>query len=243
VTDRSTLESELDVSRATAYRQTAALVKEGLLEQTSRGHLTTDGGAAVLDAADRFERSPAAADRLGPLLERLSPPELSENLHLFADATVIAVDSKAPYAIEQHVGSIIADSRERIYGAPTSFGSPVTLTRTVGRIKSGVDFEWALPEAILERLEGQYGELHETVLAHDNTAVYVTENVVDLSLYDDTVVLTGFDADRGTLPSPRPTTPRPSTGPEPSSRPTASAVHGWPEPTTTTPASLKFTKH
>ncbi|ELZ88660.1 hypothetical protein C441_18147 [Haloferax sulfurifontis ATCC BAA-897] len=196
---RSTLETELGVSRATVYRQTAALVDEGLLERTSRGYRTTGAGAAVLDATDRFERSLAAADRLKALLEHLSPPVLTENLHLFADATVMAADSESPYAIEQHLESVIGDADERIYGAATSFGSPVTLARTVDRVEAGVDFEWALPQAVLTRLKRQHGELHETVRAHDNTAVYVTEDVIDLSLYDDTLVLTGFDADRGTL--------------------------------------------
>ncbi|WP_233517308.1 MULTISPECIES: helix-turn-helix transcriptional regulator [Haloferax] len=197
--DRSALEIELDVSRATVYRQTAALVDEGLLERTNRGYRTTGAGAAVLDAADRFERSLAAAGRLKPLLEHLSPPALTENLHLFADATVMAVDSESPYAIEQHLESVISDVDERIYGAATSFGSPVTLARTVDRVEGGVDFEWALPQAVLERLERQHGELHETVRSHENAAVYVTEDVIDLSLYDDTLVLTGFDTDRGTL--------------------------------------------
>ncbi|WP_233509332.1 MULTISPECIES: winged helix-turn-helix domain-containing protein [unclassified Haloferax] len=197
--DRSTLETELDVSRATVYRQTSALVDEGLLKRTNRGYRTTGAGTAVLDAAERFERSLAAADRLKPLLEHLSPSVLTENLHLFADATVMAVDPESPYAIEQRLESVISDVDERIYGAATSFGSPVTLARTVDCVEGGVDFEWALPQAVLERLECQHGELHETVRAHDNASVYVTEDVVDLSLYDDTLVLTGFDTDRGTL--------------------------------------------
>ena len=197
--DRSTLEAELDVSRATVYRQTAALVDEGLLERTAAGYRTTGPGEAIVDAATRFERSLAAADRLGPLLEHCSPPALTESLHLFADATVMEADPEAPYAIEQHLESIIADTTERMYGAATSFGSPMVLTRIVDRVEAGVEFEWALPQEVLDRLENQHGELHATVRAHDNTAVYVTEDVVDLSLFDDTLVLTGFDADRGTL--------------------------------------------
>jgi len=132
---------------------------------------------------------------ISPLLSRFSPSEPSAE----TEPTVLEADSEAPYGIEQRLGAIIADASERICGAATSFGSPMTLSRTVDRVEAGVDFEWALPQAVLERLERQHDELHATVLPHDNTAVYVTEEVIDLSLYDDTLVLTGFDADRGTL--------------------------------------------
>src|SRR6056297_3638904 len=53
---------------------------------------------SALDAADRFERSLAAADRLGPLLEHLSTPELTRNIHLFVDADLAVATPQNPNA-------------------------------------------------------------------------------------------------------------------------------------------------
>jgi len=67
-------------------------------------------------------------------------------------------------------------------------------------VEAGVEFEWALPPAVLDQLDRQHGDLHAIVRARENTAVYAVETVsVELCLYDQTVVLTGFDDDSGTL--------------------------------------------
>lgn len=197
---RSTIAERADCSRTTAYRATTELVEEGLLGKADDGYRLTGFGTTTLDRIEQFRAALDGARQLRPVLDHIDAPVLRANVHLFADATVIEADSEAPYAIEQHLESIIANANERIYGVSTSFGSPITLTRTVDRVEAGVEFEWGLPRAILDRLESQHGDLHTTVRAHQNTTVHVVEDaVVDFSLYDDTLVLTGFDSNRGTL--------------------------------------------
>ncbi|WP_231185148.1 helix-turn-helix domain-containing protein [Haladaptatus sp. DYF46] len=197
---RSTIAERADCSRTTAYRATTELVEHGLLEQADGGYLLTGFGTTALDRIERFRAALDGARRLRPVLDCIDAPVLRSNTHLFTDAVVMEADSEAPYAIEQRLESIIANASERIYGVSTSFGSPITLTRTVDRVESGVDFEWGLPRAVLERLENQHGDLHTRIRTHQNTTVHVVEDpVVDFSLYDDTLVLTGFDEDRGTL--------------------------------------------
>jgi len=197
---RSAIAERADCSRATAYRATTDLEARGLLEKGADGYRLTGSGRAALTHVEQLRASVDGARHLEPVLEYVDSPRLVENVDLFTDATVIEADAEAPYAIEQHLESIIAGASERIYGAAKSFGSPALLARTVERVEAGVEFEWALPRAVLDRLDRQHGELHATVQAHDNTTVYVVEDVpVDFSCYDDTLVLTGFDADRGTL--------------------------------------------
>ena len=196
----STIAERADCSRTTAYRATADLEDRGVLERTDGGYRLTNLGVTVLGHVERFRATLDGARHLRPVLDCIDTPELRENTRLFADATVMVATPDAPYAIEQHLESIIADADECIYGGATSFGSPTTLARTVERVEAGVEFEWALPRAVLDRIVSQHGELHATVRAHDNATVYVLEDVVvDFSVYDDTLVLTGFDDDRGTL--------------------------------------------
>jgi predicted transcriptional regulator len=197
---RSTIAERAGCSRTTAYRATTDLAARGLLEQVEGGYRLTGLGTTVLGRIERLRAELDGARRLRPVLDCIDAPELRANTHLFADATVVAADAGAPYAVEQHVESTIADASERIYGAASSFGSPTTLTRTVERIEAGVEFAWALPQVVLDRLVRQHGALHERVLARDTTSVYVVEEVpVDFSVYDDTLALTAFDPDRGTL--------------------------------------------
>ncbi|WP_082256246.1 winged helix-turn-helix domain-containing protein [Haloferax sp. ATB1] len=197
---RSTIAERAGCSRTTAYRATTDLERRGLVEQANGGYRLTGLGSTLLDCVDGFREAVDGARRLRPVLARIDAAELRENTRLFADATVVEADPEAPYAVEQHLDTLIADTSDRICGAATSFGSPGLLARTVERVEAGVEFEWALPTAVLDRLERQHGELHATVLAHDNAAAYVVDDVaVDFSCYDDTLVLTAFDAGRGTL--------------------------------------------
>jgi predicted transcriptional regulator len=197
---RSTIAERADCSRTTAYRATTELVERGLLERDGEGYRLTGFGTAALDRLEELQRGLDGARRLQPVLECNDEQVLREHVHLFSEATVLEADAEAPYAIEQRLTSIIADTSERIHGVSTSFGSPITLTRTLERVEAGVEFEWGLPQVVLERLEGQHREMHTTVRSHDNTTVYVLEDVVvDLSFYDSTLVITGFDGDRGRL--------------------------------------------
>lgn len=197
---RAAIAERADCSRTTAYRATTSLTDRDLLEQVDGGYRLTGFGATVLDRIERFRAELDGARHLRPVLEHMDAPELRENAHLFTDATIMEASLAAPYAVEQHLEGIIADVSERIVGGASSFGSPMTLAQTVDRVEAGVEFAWALPRAVLQRLDRQHGDLHATVRAHDNTTVHVVEDVtVDCSLYDDTLVLTGFDEERGTL--------------------------------------------
>jgi len=198
---RSGIAEEAGCSRTTAYRATTDLTDRGLLEQVDGGYRLTGLGRTALDSIERFHAEVEGARHLEPVLAHVDAAELREHMHLFADATVMEASPEAPYAIERHVESVIAEVSERIHGISNSFGSPAVLSQIVDRVEAGVDFEWAFPEAVHERIERQQSEHDARLSAQDNTTVYVVEDVVvDVSLFDDTLVLAGFD-DRGTLGS------------------------------------------
>jgi len=206
--DRSALEADLEISRATAYRQTTELVEEGLLEQTAGGYRTTGSGKAALDAADRFERSLAAADRLGPLLEHLSTPELTRNIYLFADADLAVATPQNPNApIEPWLDRFESFDYSRslvVAGCP-----PAITEQGVNHATNDVDFEAVCTPLALQADQNASKEAFETIATAEGPSLYTHPDLpFTMGIIDESVIIIGFDTET-TLPVASITTDRP----------------------------------
>ena len=193
--DRSTLEDELDVSRATIYRQTSALTDEGLLERSSAGYQTTGPGEAIVDATTRFERSLDAIDQLQPILNELSAPELTHNLHLFADAEVAVATPQHPNApLEAWLDRFESFDYSRslvVAGCP-----PAITKQGVEHALNNVDFEAICTPLALQADQNASEEAFETIATAEGPSLYTHPGLpFTMGIIDDEVIIAGFDAE------------------------------------------------
>ncbi|WP_439028034.1 helix-turn-helix transcriptional regulator [Haloarchaeobius sp. DT45] len=197
---RSRIADRAGCSRATAYRATNELQERGLLERTAEGYRTTGVGSAMVHQVRRFREGLDGAEQIAPLLRYVDAPLLVQNTNRLRDATVVESTAAKPYAVEQHIESVIAGTDREIVGATVSFGSPRTLELTYEQVCDGVVFEWTFPSRVLDRLQRQHTAVAGDVMDHENTAFYAADEVtLDLAIYDETLVLLGFDDERGVV--------------------------------------------
>jgi len=129
-----------DFSRTTVYRSTVALTKRGLLEKTPAGYQTTPLGVALLAAGDSFASGVDALDRLEPLFERVSHPDLLEHAHLLTDARVVVADASNPYrVVERAMERFEATTRSR--GTLASTTAAEAMDRAVPSMDDKESFE------------------------------------------------------------------------------------------------------
>ncbi|WP_423744363.1 winged helix-turn-helix domain-containing protein (plasmid) [Haladaptatus sp. SPP-AMP-3] len=198
--DRTTITERAECSRATAYRATTELEEQGLVEKSSDGYRLTRSGTAILEQIQQFQTRLDGSRHLEPLLEHVTAPELVENVHLFTDATVIEADPSAPYAIEQHLESIIRDTNRELVGATSSFGSPTVMESTYEIIRGGIDVEWIITPSAFDGVRAQHRDGHDTLGELDTTATYFVDDLpLDFAIYDDTLVVAGFDDRTGVI--------------------------------------------
>ncbi|WP_231608272.1 MULTISPECIES: helix-turn-helix transcriptional regulator [Haloferax] len=197
--DRSTLQDELDISRATAYRWTSALTDEQLLEQTPAGYQTTGAGCAVADAVSRFERTIAAVDQLEPLLAQISAPELTRHVHLFADADLHVATPQHPNApIEPWLEHFTSFDRSRslvVAGCP-----PKITEQGIEHAQNDVDFEAICTPLALEADRNASKNAFDTIASADAPDLYTHPGLpFTMGIIDDVVIVGGFD-DETSLP-------------------------------------------
>lgn len=191
--ERSTLTSELDISRATAYRWTSALTEEGLLERTRNGYRSTPAGAAVADAVGQFERTLAAVDRLRPLVAAISAPELTRNLDLLADATLAVATPQNPNEPTElwleHFSSF-----DRFRGMVEA-GCPPEITRQgVEHAMSGAAFEVICTPQAFEADQTGNSASADAIASAESAALYSHPGVpFSMAIVDEVVLLVGFD--------------------------------------------------
>lgn len=80
---------------------TVALEAQGLLEDTADGYRTTPRGTALSALTETYFGGIDAIERLQPLFESVSHPELVEHAYLLTDATVPVVDPENPYLVAE----------------------------------------------------------------------------------------------------------------------------------------------
>jgi len=191
--DRSTLEARFDISRATAYRQTAALIDQGLLESTPEGYQPTGPGAALAAAADRFERSVEAINHLEPLLETVAAPDLSKHIHLFADGEIAVAEPTNPSRPVDHWLEHFADC-ERVRGLVTIGGITGPTKRGVKHAHAGTDIDVVYTPVALQAHANATTEAFETILAAGNVTISTHPDLeFSLGIFDDTVMIAGCD--------------------------------------------------
>lgn len=189
-----------DCSRSTAYRATSELEEGDLLERTDRGYRLTGAGAATLEHVQQFVRKLSGTRQLQPLLKYVDHPAFLRRAHLFEDAELVAQDGASPYHIENRVQSLIDGTRERMVGMTTGLGSPALAEAMVDRIREGVRVDWILPAELYEQFNDEYGDLSAQAVEDGQTSVSVLgEMPIDLAIYDETLVVIGFDPARGIL--------------------------------------------
>lgn len=197
---RATISERAGCSRSTAYRATGELEERGLLERTPRGYRLTGAGASTVEHIRDFVGKVQGTKRIGPLFEYVDDDEFVRRADYFTDAELVLQDASSPYHIETRVKRVIDDTRERIVGMADGLGSPALADAMFDRIRAGVDVEWILPGDTYDLFRGEYGTLSAAAPDDDQTAVYTREEVpIDLALYDDTLVVIGFDPNRAVL--------------------------------------------
>lgn len=198
--DRSTIADKAGCSRATAYRATNELTERGLVTKAEGGYQLTGVGTAMLAHVDGFEAGLAGTRRLAPVLAHVDAPELVANAELFTDARVITADPASPYRIDQELEAIVGGTSREMVGATSTFSSPAVMERTYEVIRDGVPAEWVLTRSAFEGVVAQHGEGHDELLALDTTANYLVDEVpFDIAIYDDTLVVPGYDEGSGVV--------------------------------------------
>lgn len=195
---RPTIAERADCSRATAYRATGSLEERGLLEKVANGYRLTGFGRSVLRQIELFRSGLDGTATLRPVLTHVDAPELAANADLFTDATVVQSTPDAPYSVDQHIASIIESTEESMTGLTSSFASPSVMAATYEVIRSGVDVEWVLTQSAFDGVRRQHNEGHDELMTFDTTTTYIVEqSPLDIGIYDETLVVAGFDDESG----------------------------------------------
>ena len=197
---RTTIADRADCSRTTAYRATTDLEDRGLIERATGGYRLTGSGRAMLDHLGEFRAKIAGTTRSQPLFDYVESSALVDHAHLLADAELVVQDPSAPYHIESHLKSVISDTDEEMIGMTTGLGSPTLAEAMFDRVAAGVDVDWILPAESYDHFATEYGTVSTHALDDDQTSIYSCEEIpVDFAIYDETLVVIGFDHDRGII--------------------------------------------
>jgi len=200
--DRSTIADRAGCSRSTAYRATGELSDEGLLERTNRGYRLTGAGRATLDHVRQFVGKLQGTQRLEPLLEHVGDSAIVRRAELFTDAEIVTPQASSPYHVENRVKAVIEGTEERMLGMTAGLGSPALADAMFDRIRAGVRVEWVLPTETYDHFNTAHGDLSADAPEDGQTAVFVRDAIPhDQAVYDDTLVVIGFDHERGVLGS------------------------------------------
>ena len=112
----------------------------------------------------------------------------------------VDADPLSPYIIEQEIEAIIGEAEEYMTGITRGFGSPKVMETTYERILDGVEVEWVLTPETFDGVRDQHGEGHDELRELDHTATYVVDEApLDVGIYDETMIVAGFDDDTGTI--------------------------------------------
>ncbi|RQG94347.1 helix-turn-helix transcriptional regulator [Natrarchaeobius chitinivorans] len=191
---RSEIADRVDRSRATVYRATDALEQNEFLEQTPDGFRTTQRGAVVLEATNRFLDSVTAIDRLEPLLMGVSSQELAANAHLLIDAELVVATETNPYVATDRAMDLWETS-DRIRFAIPAMGSRDSIVRGTTEIRnSGMDVEMCLTPKVLATFRNLTPDLLDEIIVAENVTIRVSERIpFSFALHEDVVTVGAND--------------------------------------------------
>jgi len=190
---RSTIAERADCSRTTAYRATTDLEERGLVEQVDGGYRLTGIGVTALDRIERFRDELDGARHLQPLLERIDAPELRENTHLFADATVAVATPKNPNApVDSWLEHF--ESFDRFRGLVVAGCPPAVTEQGVEHAEGEMDLEVICTPLALEADQNAAAEAFETIATASGTSLLTHPGLpFTMGIIDDVVIIAGFD--------------------------------------------------
>ncbi|MFP9191229.1 hypothetical protein ACLI4Q_06140 [Natrialbaceae archaeon A-CW1-1] len=193
---RAVIADRAGCSRATVYRAERFLETHGLLENSPIGYEITGVGRTILAQTGRFQAVIEGAINTQALLSHTDAVELTDLLHLLADAELVEDDPAIPYHIEHRLHSVVAESDEHIQVMSRSLGPPRIIDEMRERVHDGVSFEWIVPTKRID----EFTTVESNLLTQENASLYhLGEVSVDLAIFDETLVVIGFDEHRGVV--------------------------------------------
>lgn len=187
-------------SVSTVNRVVASFAREGTLERTDEGIVLTAYGEALARETRRFTRSVETARTLRPLLDVLSASPFEVDLTWFVDATVTESTPSNPYRpLVRYSELFSAADRKRLVG--DRFVVPEQgVEAAAAAIDDGTRCTCVWSERALDRLFEHVPELVEWSAGRQNLTALVAETVpFDFALFDDRLLVYGFDDETGVV--------------------------------------------
>lgn len=196
---RRELVEATNTSRTTVYRTTVALAERGLLERTSKGYRTTPRGAALGSWAASFADGIEAIERLEPLFDVVSHPDLLDHAHTLTDPAVTTVDAADPYRVADRAIERFEAARD-VRGVVAS-ASPTGLLEDAREIIDDKDgIKWLFAERAIAAHDAVGGEDFLDALEAPHLSLGVVPNDAapfTFSVDRDDVSVSGHDPTSG----------------------------------------------
>lgn len=198
---RADLLAMTDVSQSTMGRTLRAFEDRGWIRRDGRHYEATQAGAFVAtgmrDLVDRLETELTLRD----ICRWLPPPESGFTMELCADATVTVADAEDPYRPITRFRSLLGKTeRLRFAGFDLALLEPSRDDLT-NNILEGMRTEIIDPPHVVQHIRSNYPEQFEAVLESGNLTLRVHDDLppYGLGLFDDRVVISGYDSESGTV--------------------------------------------
>lgn len=187
---------QLDIPRSTIKHNLQRLANVGLVEQTATGYEVSTFGSTAVEIVTSCTSLLEISKLIQPFLEASGDNESNPDIALFREANVTLVTSVDPHApIEQFLE--IACKKE--YGRIVT---PIVVPRIIDvlhaeMVDRNMNIDLIVPPNIQEKLRTEYKtEFEESIESGQLTVgVYDEEIPFGLSLFGESVTLSGFDED------------------------------------------------
>jgi predicted transcriptional regulator len=188
---RRELEAATGASRTTVYRATNELREEGLLESVDGGYRTTPSGEAASRAADRYRSTIETVERLEPLFERVSHPDLLDHAHLLADAELTVADGENKYRANDRAVELFRES-DTVRAAMAGSGSRLCIEESTAAATDGeMDVEMCFTPDSMPTSEHLGTDISRLFECFD---IYVVDEVpFAFLLHDEVATVVGHD--------------------------------------------------
>ncbi|MFD1562026.1 helix-turn-helix transcriptional regulator [Haloarchaeobius amylolyticus] len=198
VASRESLAAEVEVVRTTLQRSLRGLADRGLIRERGRQYELTSAGALVTRGLSAALERVSSANRLEPVLKRISAEEFTFDIDRLADATVVESTTANPYApVDRHAASLADATHARLL-LPAAGAKPLETTQQA--IDAGATFELVVTTSVAEtlRTSSPIADVFAPIAADDSVSVSVVTDEIEwyLGIVDDTVQI-GVHDERG----------------------------------------------
>lgn len=197
--ERTELEDQLGISRATSHRLTRWLGDRGLLERTDRGFQLTSLGRAVAATVARFKVEVTIAFQLAPVLDPMADIGRPLPLDAFTDATVTTPDSGDPHGPMLRYVSLIRRTTE-LRGFDTWAIAPTYMGEIQDQIVEGMETALIDPVSVVEDVMDNYPERCVEVCVSGHLTIRLHDSLpFGLALFDDRIGIAVRDPETNAL--------------------------------------------